>query len=899
MSYFDSLPLIDRDSLLNQDAPDTLIITVSNRSAIRLRQVYIDHLKRSQDAKSFRLPQILPWRAFFDMLWREASFLTEKYEPRPRLDGFAEQIQWQQVLDNSDLNSLNKPALAQRMCEAHMLQYEWDVDVQPHEVNPEYKTFTNMLQAYGARLEEIKVWDEVSVMKILLDILTDQSVLDVLNLESNIFLHGFHEISVYQEKLLQTLADSGRRIARCGVERPRAEQANSCSFKSPAEELRSAILWARQRLSADPETRIAIVDPDLAGHAVQIDRYAHQILAREQEGQRFKWNLFLARPLSDWPLIRSLLGWLDVLALLQARRPVSYRQFGETVMHSIQGLLATEASQAARLDKDLRNRDTVNVQGKKLQLNTDLPADDVISVIKAYLPEFAEGFEKVLARLAGTSRERLSLSDWYDVLCNIIELLNFPGPQNLSSEQYLSCTVFEEQLKEVAALSEMTPAMSFSEAVSILTHKCRNKSFKPAGDPGARLDILRVLDAEGGSWDEIWMLGLQQDTLPATPRPNPFLPAVSLKRANAPRSTYLRELQWSEQMIKGILHSARKVLFTWHEFEGEAQTPPSSLIAPFEPVPVNIEQPVIRQAALTSFVDDRGPGIKGMIPRGYAFLEHQARCPLWAFGKYRLGLESLPDYPEYPLDVRVTGTVVHQTLEALWREIKDPERMQGLLETEDNDFIKEKVLDFMLWHGAPLRSMYTQLTVDYLVSCVRGLLMQEMKREDFIVLTMEKPREVFLGDIQLKLRVDRIDLLGGHDRLLIDIKTGRLPAFTDMLRERPVSLQLPLYAAFDDDVSAMAGVAYATTSIKEPGYRCLTREDLLEKKTVKGLQQLPSEDWKKLLETWKKACIDIAGEISSGYAAVKFEKLSDLDYCDIRPFLRLNDIDLESEQEHD
>ncbi|MCR2540459.1 hypothetical protein NSP57_24095, partial [Salmonella enterica] len=74
-------------------------------------------------------------------------------------------------------------------------------------------------------------------------------------------------------------------------------------------------------------------------------------------------------------------------------------------------------------------------------------------------------------------------------------------------------------------------------AVNLLQSVARSAAFQPQRDPLARLDVLGLLEAEGGFWDGVWMLGLTDDVLPASPKPNPLLPLAVLRQAKAPRAT--------------------------------------------------------------------------------------------------------------------------------------------------------------------------------------------------------------------------------------------------------------------------------------------------------------------------------------------------------------------------
>ena len=63
---------------------------------------------------------------------------------------------------------------------------------------------------------------------------------------------------------------------------------------------------------------------------------------------------------------------------------------------------------------------------------------------------------------------------------------------------------------------------------------------------------------------------------------------------------------------------------------------------------------------------------------------------------------------------------------------------------------------------------------------------------------------------------------------------------------------------------------------------------------VKAFEALPAnstfarfKDWDGLLKQWQISLKVIAQEIKSGEASVTFKKIEDLDYCEVKPLLRL------------
>src|SRR5690625_6059576 len=89
--------------------------------------------------------------------------------------------------------------------------------------------------------------------------------------------------------------------------------------------------------------------------------------------------------------------------------------------------------------------------------------------------------------------------------------------------------------------------MSFGHALYVFRRLCQEVLFQPERDPDARLDVLGMLEAEGGHWDGVWVLGLTDQVFPAVPKPNPFIPFSALARHQTPRSTPDREFERSEE----------------------------------------------------------------------------------------------------------------------------------------------------------------------------------------------------------------------------------------------------------------------------------------------------------------------------------------------------------------
>lgn len=89
--------------------------------------------------------------------------------------------------------------------------------------------------------------------------------------------------------------------------------------------------------------------------------------------------------------------------------------------------------------------------------------------------------------------------------------------------------------------------------------------------------MLGLLEAEGGFWDGIWMLGLTDDVLLALPKPNPLLLLAVLRQANAPRATPEREREQAEGTYAALCRCAPQVIVSHAAMDGERELRPNAV----------------------------------------------------------------------------------------------------------------------------------------------------------------------------------------------------------------------------------------------------------------------------------------------------------------------------------
>ncbi|WP_028357067.1 PD-(D/E)XK nuclease family protein [Brackiella oedipodis] len=899
--FLDSLCQKSIHDLAAQETAQSLVLTVNNRLSLSLRQrLLAPRQSDKQGPGVMQLPTIQPWQRYLEELKQEYIFVQDA-APRVLLDSFASQLQWEHVLKQDEVDNLSLNVLARNLNQARELEAEWGVEVSDLESNQEYEFYQKYLTQYLARIQALRANDASQIKQQLLAALQQHQLSTPY---STIYLLGFNELSAFQKQLLGALQQQGLEICLLRLDRIPAKHTVAYPMPDSGQEWQAAVSWAKQQLQANPVGRYAIVDPQLQSHVAMVQRYVHQGLEDESGQLRFHYNISVGRALNEWQLVGATLMWLQILVSLPQSQKIAVTELGQALLQGRYSLLANYAAQACYMDAEIR----------KLG-QPELTQAQLMEQFEQHMPQFAPLFNAASDYLQALHQQTLPLNVWIEHFFAVLDLLQFPGLGALNSQQYQISKEFEKTLHKTTLLHACLPAMEAPQAFTLLERVCQRRLYQPQLQVQSRLDILGLLEAEGGNWDGIWVLGMQDDVLPMPPNPNPFLPIAAQRRANVPRASQENDFLWAKRIIEDLNHCAPTVIYSWHEFEDERETRISALLNAVERQAFALETPTEHQAAdyLQKMPEDEAPTYKGALSGGYDLLETQSRNPLWSFARYRLGMKALEPYPHFNFDPRVLGTIVHKVLEAFWHDHPSSEAARRL----GKDGIKDKVhtaifvtlgLDRNGQSYAPIyKKLFSELIAD---SVCKSITMELYDRDEFTVIETEKQVEIPLGDLQIGLRLDRIDQAERGGIFFLDYKTGNLPNIKkdwDQKRGRMINLQLPLYAAHYAQDKQVDGVILLSTKLSNSEIKYYGQQTLKEGRNIKlepglevyvkfsnakGVVHKP-EEWQDILSDWRQKTSQLAQEILAGYAKNQYWEASDLEYCDIKSFLRINQEALE------
>jgi probable DNA repair protein len=878
MDTFDSVGL---DELSKPGFENTLVLTVNNRHARRVLAELSAGL--GPDRSVMAVPDILPLSAWLRRAADRLSFVPESRQAMHTLDAFGSQLLWQRVIAEAEADHvlLDVAQAARLAAEADRLIDDWRIGVPPELETSDYQRFRVWRRDYRAALDRMDMEDGNTAYERIALALAD-GVLDVDF--DTLVLAGFNELSPRLTGMLSAIRERGVEL-RVLEQPPQAPGSrHRIQAVDPDNEWRLAALWAAGKLTENPAGRYAIVAARLEADVALAHRYLRSALGKDARGRPIAYNVAVARPLADWPLARAALLWLRVIADFSQKRFCAPADAGAALLAG--GCLAgdQEAPGRAAIDALWRRRARIKVSEK-----------DFAAALDQHAPRLGEAWQLCRQALDGQSGTA-TVDTWSQRFRLCLQALGFPGQSVLDSHAFQVVEAFDSLLDSLGRQAAVAGRMGFSGAVGLLQRLAQQTPFQPQRDPDARLDVLGLLESEGGRWDGVWVLGLTDEVLPAAPKPNPFIPMAVLRQANAPRATPERELHWAMAMYDSLLECAPHVWLSHAQREGERELRPSPCIASLDAQVMEQALALPTACRMERLLDEQGPPLRsqGRTRGGIAVIDTQARNPLWAFVKYRLGASRLQGYADIS-DQNARGLLLHRAVELVWRVLGDQQGLLRLsadsgLDTLVEQSVRQAADECLADYGAALRELETARAI----AIVHEWLALERLRVPFRVRDVEQEYTWLHGPLELSLRLDRIDELDDGRLVVIDYKSGNgnIDPKPDWMRARPVGLQLPFYAAvLAQENAQVVALVLARLHARDTLVKGLANEDYGFKglATPQDWPDFAGYTWEGLMTQWRGAIQALADEYVAGHAGNSALRPDDLKYCDVLPFLRLTE----------
>ncbi len=744
------------------------------------------------------------------------------------------------------------------------LARDWDIatsDLAATASNADTRYAAEWASRFATLCREREWVDAASLAAVLLPELADSRV----PVARPVLLAGFSRPTPSQRRLFACLDDLGLLAGRLASTTGDYRDAVRVELDEPGQERRWAARWARARLEAQPDALIGIIVPDLDRQATELRRSfldAFDPLWRDRDGTLFPVSLDDGTRLADAGLVHT--------ALLLLRVPDGYLDFREVGQLLRSPYLAgSDQESATRARLDLRIRD-----GRMQRI-------DLHSLCRRFAAEgepaprrFLDALGTML-EISEQNRGRREPAAWLPLIDALLKEAGFCRGRELAHDEERVRDGWSRLLEQFGALGEVVGDITFREARRLLTEAARDQKLRStASDSGVH--IMTPWDADSHAFDAVWLSGMTSEAWPPVARPSPLI-AMSLQRERGvPESLPDVYREQALAVVASLTRGTPSCVASWATHNGEEERVPAPQIEVLQRVEIDtlgIEpdgldyRHIILAGPRAVATEDPPPPVAAdeRVRGGSRLANLQSACPARAFFELRLGAQEMRS-PPYGLDARTRGNLVHDAAEALYRSLRDvggPARTSAVALDEFIAQAIDKAVERHVPKQHPLADTLRTNERRRVNRLLRMLVAHDRERGEFDTVELEETHVATIDDLPLNLRFDRVDEAPDGKRLVIDYKTGAHFGINACLGERPLQLQLPLYAVYGSaaavalfwlqpDRLRIDGIGMANFGVTASGKSSRTFP-------VKG-----ADEWQAQIEAWRRVIEQLVTEFRAG-----------------------------------
>ena len=852
---------------------DTMVLVATSRLAKEAERQLARHALQ-QGQTVWETPNIKTWNGFLGdayQQWRSAN------SGAPVLLGAAQEtIIWQDALEKISpphQRALLDPARAVRTAEqAWSLMHQWHIDRQSVAAfrDQDADLFVRWSKAFEEVCDAHGWVDRARLNAWILEPHFESRFKRVIWL-------GFDTLTVSQQ-VWRDKTENSEHIEPQYADLPDMPEIEL--FPDVRTELEAAFRGCRAYLEKKPESRLAVVVPQLERHLSVARRAAKRVFypglnPKDLQTNHALYEFSLGASLGEQPLVAAALTVVDALG--------RNRDFAQSVdlLETPWTALGREAQGgvlAAQLRRQSGSRFSLDYLSQRINdIAPDSTAADAMQQLAA-----------VRAQLPGEQTP----GQWRETVSNLLEFVGWCHGIELDSAEFQQKEAWEGVLAQLVSLSGLKPRLNLPQLIQLLQELC-SEPFQ-VKNTNAPVQVLGLLETGSLHYDKLWLTGMNDQDWPGPLRPCPFLPVSVQREAGVPEADPELYCRRARHVTQRVLSSAEALSMSFSPVEGLAETGPSPLFTNARIIPAPaIDVPA--QAKLKKEPDAQGQpfGQEALARGGADIFVNQSQCPFRAYAIHRLGA-TRDNEQEQGFDALERGSMVHRVLELVWQQLGE---QQALQKPGWQDVVHEtvnQVLEEQRISVSDLRAAQIELERERLVALAIDWLELEHQRSPSF--TVEQTEWVWQGNMEgipIRLKLDRVDRLDDGRTLVVDYKTGALST-VEWLKDRPHEPQLPLYLLALEQEGDANGLAYGIvnrTRLNLSGY--LAGDDGVYKFEAEPKTRLKEfDDWDTLKAHWRGVINGLAEEFRAGQAAATPSNRA-CRYCELGDVCRIQSSGLE------
>ena len=634
------------------------------------------------------------------------------------------------------------------------------------------------------------------------------------------------------------------------------------AYPTPADEIAAAVAWAGAARARAPTARvvIAVADPKIREILLrEVVPGAHaDSLSRVFAPQPYRVAL-RARP-------RLIEDGLTVLTLAhEVSRAAAAQMITSPYVLDAVSERGARARAAARV----------------LQEGTEaITLAELSAVARASGVTALEALWQALRALAEAGQQRVSLQTWMNRFEQTLQSAGWPGSNALTPRERQAHQIWNRALDTVGSLDLVLAPQALFTARERLRDSLANHAWTNEAALDA-IDILTLPEAAALAPEYVWIAGLHDAQFPPVADANPLLPYAALRDAGVPSADRNAQLQRAERWLGVLQTQALECVMSLAIQDGDLLQ--SACHAAGVAIRVEPPPPVALRAApdpLEDVTDAAVPLSGGSARGGVAVLTDQAACAFRAFARHRLSARP-PDPPALGPTPRLRGDLVHRVLALVWRTFETQAACATAGPVGRAQVVAQAVAQ--ICNELPPRAGH-RLERARLLRLVMRWLDYDLARPAFTVIGCETARTLQVGDLQLALRIDRIDRLACGDEIVLDYKTGSALSRQLWDLPRPEQPQLLAYALTAETTRGIAFAALNASDCKiiDAPRGIATKHDFV----------VDVAAWALLREAWQQELTALASAYAAGTAEVAPKSLPETcRHCDLQVLCRIYELE--------
>ena len=865
------------------------VICVNQRLTNHIKELFNEHML-SSGATAWETPGIFAFSTWLQQLYR---WLIELYgiQGYRLIDSHQMRFIWYKIL----IDSKHTEYIQHIMPLLNEALASWKT-INDYEIPHSYRVSQDYLDAYVFQewlaeylrfCKKNAMLDEYCLPAHLHKIISQESI----SFDESLLFLGFDSFPPATEKLLALLVSGGMGVLVCDYTENEATT-ELRQYQSVEDEIRSAAIWARKQLLNNRNQQIAVVVPDLKNLRSKIAPVFEDILegdrnlAFNSDPYQRAFNISIGESLLDAPLVKTA-GLLIKLATNTISKQelhqlilspyISYEECNQLLQHR----LATALQTSTKEDNWL-----YRVSG--LIRSQNIQASGFLMAIKQTID------------LVDKSKRKDSAEQRQKLIRQILAIWQWPVARNLGSIEYQQWSKFSDLLNNVQSIAALPEECTLTELGNYLIMTARATIFQAETAP-ANIQIMGVLEASGLNFDRAWLLGFNEGKWPGPYQRSPFIPQSLQKQYQVDMAYPDSMLAIYRAMTRRLLSCANEIIISYAAYDGDEALQASPLLPDIQPVITDVadfddlDRKIFRSADTEILIDNIGPKVSTdeIVRGGIKILALQAACPFHAFTEIRLNTQPEEEI-EIGYDARVRGILIHVIAEKFWQRVENRDRLSQLSPDERSQYAEFAVNEAIKDTADVLPQHVPESILEIERQRLKNLLLESLEvdeqRESFTVKAVEHEINIDISNLNMKLRIDRIDVDANNNHIMIDYKSSA-PRYQDFFASRLFNPQLPVYTLYSkQDIEAIAYQQIKSGDCKIEGIA----SDKLSDKCFRALNKCSGDsvpaDWSELKSQWQNAINLVANEFISGIASVTpMLEANACQHCDLQAVCRIND----------